>query len=148
MIKSKCHLTLSWQRPLSYRNQSINLRSISMDWFLYDNGLRQERVNHVNWVLIQISCLDTGCKLKVQLTFRRRPKRLLRVLCTFKFTSCNQGEICLPSGTIKRKTNCFTLYVKESRQHKEHNQVCMNGIQSINKFLHCSFLVCASPLPW
>ena len=148
MIKSKCHLTLSWQRPLSYRNQSINLRSISMDWFLYDNGLRHERVNHVNWVLIQISCLDTGCKLKVQLTFRRRPKRLLKVLCTFKFTSCNQGEICLPSGTIKRKTNCFTLYVKGSRQHKEHNQVCMNGIQSINKFLHCWFLVCASPLPW
>ena len=32
-------LTLSWQRPLSYRNQSIDL-----DWFLYDNGLRLERV--------------------------------------------------------------------------------------------------------
>ena len=29
-----CHLTLSWRGPLSYRNQ-----------FLYDNGLRQERVN-------------------------------------------------------------------------------------------------------
>ena len=29
-------LTLSWRRPLSYRNQSI-------DWFLYDNGLRHER---------------------------------------------------------------------------------------------------------
>ena len=26
-------LTLSWRRPLSYRNQSIDL-----DWFLYDNG--------------------------------------------------------------------------------------------------------------
>ena len=31
-------LTLSWRRPLSYRNQS-------MDWFLYDNGFRHERVN-------------------------------------------------------------------------------------------------------
>ena len=31
-------LTLSWRRPLSYRNQS-------MDWFLYDNDLRHERVN-------------------------------------------------------------------------------------------------------
>ena len=37
-------LTLSWGRPLSYRNQSIDLPSKSMDWFLYDNGLRQERV--------------------------------------------------------------------------------------------------------
>ena len=30
-------LTLSWRRPLSYRNQSV-------DWFLYDIGLRHERV--------------------------------------------------------------------------------------------------------
>ena len=31
----------SWQklRPLSYRNQSIDLFRKSMDWFLYDNGL-------------------------------------------------------------------------------------------------------------
>ena len=33
-------LTFSWRRPLSYRNQSIDLRSKSMDWFLCDNGLR------------------------------------------------------------------------------------------------------------
>ena len=37
-------LTLSWRRPLSYRNQSIDLQSKSMDWFLYDDGLRHERV--------------------------------------------------------------------------------------------------------
>ena len=30
--------------PLSYRNQSIDLQSKSMDWFLYDNSLRHERV--------------------------------------------------------------------------------------------------------
>ena len=39
------HLTLSRRRPLPYRNQSIDLRSKSVDWFLYDNGLRLERVN-------------------------------------------------------------------------------------------------------
>ena len=37
-------LTLSWWKPLSYRNQSIDLLPKSMDWFLYDNGLRYERV--------------------------------------------------------------------------------------------------------
>ena len=37
-------LALLWRRPLSYRNQSIDLRSRSMDWFLYDNDLRHERV--------------------------------------------------------------------------------------------------------
>ena len=30
--------------PLSYRNQSIDLQSKSVDWSLYDNGLRLERV--------------------------------------------------------------------------------------------------------
>ena len=30
---------------MSYRNQSINLQSKSMDWFLYNSGLRQEKVN-------------------------------------------------------------------------------------------------------
>ena len=31
-------LTLSWRRPLSYRNLSIDLLCKSMDRFLYDNG--------------------------------------------------------------------------------------------------------------
>ena len=39
-------LTLSWQRPLSYKNQSIDLLRKSVDWFLYDNGLRHERVRY------------------------------------------------------------------------------------------------------
>ena len=38
-------LTLSWRRPLSHRNQSIDLLCKSMDWFLYDRNLRHERAN-------------------------------------------------------------------------------------------------------
>ena len=38
-------LTLSWPRPLLYRNQSIDLHSKSMDWFLYENSIRHEIVN-------------------------------------------------------------------------------------------------------
>ena len=37
-------LTLSWRGPLSYRNHSIDLFYKTMTWFLYDNGLRHERV--------------------------------------------------------------------------------------------------------
>ena len=40
-------LNLSWRRPLSYRNQSIDLLYKSMDWFLYDNGLRHERIRQI-----------------------------------------------------------------------------------------------------
>ena len=43
-IPLKDYLTLSRRRMLLYRNHSIDLRSKSMDWFLYDNGLRLERV--------------------------------------------------------------------------------------------------------
>ena len=42
-------LTLSWRRPLSYRIQSIDLLCKSMDWFLYDSGLRHERVKKSYW---------------------------------------------------------------------------------------------------
>ena len=35
------------RRPLSYRNQSIDLLLKPTDWFLYDNGLRHERVNPI-----------------------------------------------------------------------------------------------------
>ena len=38
-------LTLSWRRSLSYRNQSIDLQSKSMDWFLYGKDLRFKRVS-------------------------------------------------------------------------------------------------------
>ena len=36
---------------LSYKNQSIDLQSKSIDWFLYDNSLRHERVKEAfrNW---------------------------------------------------------------------------------------------------
>ena len=38
------YLTLSWQRFLSYWNQSIDLQNKSMNWFLYGRDLRHERV--------------------------------------------------------------------------------------------------------
>ena len=36
-------LTLSRRRSLSYKNQSIDLQSKSVDWFLYGRDLRHER---------------------------------------------------------------------------------------------------------
>ena len=44
-FKGSKTLTLSWRRPLWYRNQSIDLQSKSTDWFLYDHGRHHERVN-------------------------------------------------------------------------------------------------------
>ena len=51
-------LNLSWRRPLSYRNQSIDLQSKSMNWFLYDNGFGHERAKSV------YKCIGSGLCLK------------------------------------------------------------------------------------
>ena len=40
-------LTLSWRRFLSYRNQFTHLQTKSIEWFLYDNNLRHERVKGI-----------------------------------------------------------------------------------------------------
>ena len=54
------NLTLSWRRPISYRNPSIDVLCKSMDWFLYDIGLRHERVKI--WAKIFIICFQyTSC---------------------------------------------------------------------------------------
>ena len=40
--------------------------------------------------------LDTGCKLNIHTTFRRRPLRpgcLLNVLCTFSYVQCRRGSL-------------------------------------------------------
>ena len=42
-------VTLSWRRPIWYRNQSIDLLFKSMDWFLYDIGLHHERVKSTTY---------------------------------------------------------------------------------------------------
>ena len=42
-------LTLSWRRSLSYKNQSIDLQSKSVGWFLYDRDQRRSSVFFVNF---------------------------------------------------------------------------------------------------
>ena len=49
LVLSKVNLvlTLSRRRCLSYRNQSIDLKSKSMNWFLYDRDFRHKSVNQL-----------------------------------------------------------------------------------------------------
>ena len=53
-------LTLSWQRSLSQRNQSIDLLCKSMDWFPYDKDLRHENVKALK-VIINIPYSSLNC---------------------------------------------------------------------------------------
>ena len=53
----KTFLTLSWRRPKSYRNQSVDLLCKTMDWFPYDIGLPHERVKDFKNVNLIAFCL-------------------------------------------------------------------------------------------
>ena len=62
-------LTLSWWRSLLYRNQSIHLLCESMDCFLYDKDLHNERVNFLalfKYLIIPLDILTTLKKILVQ----------------------------------------------------------------------------------
>ena len=65
-------LTLSWRRPLSYKNQSIDLFCKSMDWFLYDNGLRHDRAK------LTVICGNTHCFVR---TFHYTSDKLIYSWC-------------------------------------------------------------------
>ena len=74
VLRMKRILTLSWRKPLSYRNQSTDLQSKSIDWFLYNNDLRHERVNNIGLRIPALSSTksvnaSTSCPNLLQNTF-------------------------------------------------------------------------------
>ena len=80
-------LTLAWQRFLSYRNQSINLQSISWDWFLYDRDLRHESVKssikRKNMISLRISLFDQKMQIKMFTAIRSYCNRQNCILFQF-----------------------------------------------------------------
>ena len=71
-------LTLSWRRPLSYRKQSIDLQSKSVDWLLYDNGLLQERVKHFENGYSLVTCITRSNRNR---NFCKFPQNLQECTC-------------------------------------------------------------------
>ena len=60
-------LTLSWPKSVSYRNQSTDLQSKSMDRFLYDRDLHLERVKYSTFFYLEK--LQNSVKLKTDSVF-------------------------------------------------------------------------------
>ena len=57
----------------------------------------------------RISLVDTGRKLKVHKTFRRRPGRLLNVLCTFNLRPVSTGTAHI-ENTKKNKLGNLSIH--------------------------------------
>ena len=107
-------LILSWRRPLSYRNQSIDLLCKSMDWFLYDNDLRHERVKMYVYKHRERYLLDSNMRLTHTCISRGRHSGIVRQLRIARFPvrtlirsvgPCDPnllGKCWWPSGQIKQ----------------------------------------------
>ena len=51
-------LTFSWRSSVPYRNQSIDLWSKLINWFLYHRDLRHERVKNVTSIWLSFGILE------------------------------------------------------------------------------------------
>ena len=57
-------LIISWQMSLLYRNQSINLQSKSIDWFLYEGISVINELKQWLFLLFFLTCLLTASVMK------------------------------------------------------------------------------------
>ena len=63
---------------------------------------------------MDISHVDTGRKLNVHKTFRRRPGRLLNVLCTFNLRPVSTGSVVGASNQhLIRGSNTETKFLRK-----------------------------------
>ena len=76
-------LTFSWRRPsLSYRNQSIDLQSKSMDWFLYETVSVMKELNI--WLVTFISFTSYAKVYLIHFIFQSPSHSLYHVwLCSY-----------------------------------------------------------------
>ena len=83
-------LTLSLRRSLSYKNQSLDLQSKSMDWSLYDSDHRHNRTRVVTQKELQLSVPDrrkfpsfmTRVRLELMIVLLKHGTVWFSVLCT------------------------------------------------------------------
>ena len=81
------YLTLSRRRPLSNRNQSIDLLGKSMDWFLYNNSLHLKRAKSKDFHLqCKFSCIFL-------LTLQRVVVLSFRICCCQYFLSSSMKYV-------------------------------------------------------
>ena len=115
-VNRRTSLTLSWRRPLSYRNQSIDFLSKSMDWFLYVNGLRHERVK---WIVFYFKSQDNGCNFShaMNLLYTVHEKK-------------RQIEVGL-----KWKNKCINLRKSKSQWMIQFHNILLKAINAIQKYV-------------
>ena len=118
-------VTLSWPRSLSYRKQFIDLLNKSVDWFLYDRDLRNERLNQKFTATSLIYKLNTAIFFQItkQMMRKNNTKKLKSIywnvlpFCLVTFfpffeqlrTNCNENFLTDAAGLEMHRCIGFIL---------------------------------------
>ena len=92
-------LTVSWERSISYRNQSIGLQSKSMVWFLNDRNFRHERVKLRSLLLAILKAYGFSNQI-LRLLQGYLCNRFQRSITNGSFSSWNEVITGVPQGSI------------------------------------------------
>ena len=112
-------LALSRRRLLSYRNQSNDLQSKSMDWCLYDNGLRHKRVKCFS--------IFAGKHLYRSVFFNKYSCRMQLKLSLFKNRF---RHWCFPDSYLKFLR---TIFLKRGKKHcYEKRSIAIRNVDQIS----------------
>ena len=122
-------LILSWRKPLLHRNQFIDLLCKSMDWFLYDNGPRHERVNVFYYKLQEVS-VPISLRVVTNCLFRGKNYHFPCCYCKVKTEKCDQSNLRF-SEDFRTFIPCSTTYFLEVSARISLNIECFLEIKNL-----------------
>ena len=100
--------TLSWQRSLEHRKQSIDLQCKSLDWFLFDSDLCHKRVKNLKGKWRHRECSGSSFRFMLFILCEYIPKSLSYTFLNGVDSDlcCGQDKSSVDTKPIHNK-NCF-----------------------------------------
>ena len=117
-------LTLSWRRLSSYRNQSTELRSESVDWFLNEYGLRHERVKLLdNIIFIDNVEIETWFLQSVKNFFSAKAFINMGRALISRVQQCLMDGLAEPKFVKQSTTKVITIaHCRERKREKKRER--------------------------
>ena len=111
-------LTLLRPRPISYRNQFINLQTKSMDWFLYDIGLLGIPYTKRTQAQTKKKTLETNEKKKYKMKKEVNCNDITnRTINKENQRSKNKANVHNLGESMVKELNCYLLTRKIRHKH-------------------------------
>ena len=124
------YLTLSRRSPLSYRSQSIDLGSKSMDWFLYDYDLRLERVKRNRNIIKRLPWTSTITSSKGQNDMKRTWKNIMQIT------------------NVNKRFTTFVTTIKHKKHIDNRAKISENSHEFLRSFVKSLKVKFLHPMKW